>query len=146
MIDPDTPMNFDLELAVKKSSDNPVFYVQYAHARISSILKQAEERKIDFKMFEGLSEVKEKEELLLIKELSLFSNVVAEAAKNRKTNFITTYLEKVSSRFHTFYTKHSILNTDNSRLIQARLNICLATKIILERGLALLGVSAPDKM
>jgi len=146
MIDPDTPMNFDLELAVKKSSDNPVFYVQYAHARISSILKQAEERKIDFKMFEGLSEVKEKEELLLIKELSLFSNVVAEAAKNKKTNFITTYLEKVSSRFHTFYTKHSILNTENPQLIQARLNICLATKIILERGLALLGVSAPEKM
>jgi len=146
MVDPDTTMNFDIDLAIKKSNENPVFYVQYAHARICSIFKEAKKRNIEYEKFLGLDLLIENEEKLLIRELSLFSNVLESSASQFKPNLLTQYLERIASRFHQFYNKHSVLNAENSQLIQGRLNLCFATKIVLQRGLSILGVTAPESM
>ncbi|CEP78570.1 MAG: arginine--tRNA ligase [Defluviitoga tunisiensis] len=146
MVDPDTTLNFDVDLAIKKSNENPVFYVQYAHARICSIFKEAEKRGIKYERFLGLSNLDKYEEKALLRELALFPNSLVNASLQFKPNLLTQYLEKVSSRFHHFYNSLSVLNADNYDLMQARLNLCEATKIVLNRGLSILGVSAPESM
>ena len=139
-----TEMNFDLDLAIRQSDENPVFYVQYAHARIASIFERA-----------GMSpkEVKEIpdeedlafEERLLILELSDFPRVVQNAAARREVHPLPTYLETLATRFHQFYTAHRVL-VDDEGLRARRLVLCAATKTVLGSGLGLLGVNAPEKM
>src|ERR687893_834482 len=139
-----TEMNFDLDLAIRQSDENPVFYVQYAHARIASIFERA-----------GMSpkEVREIlaeedlafEERLLILELSDFPRVVRNAAARREVHPLPTYLETLATRFHRFYTVHQVLVEDKD-LRQRRLALCAATKNVLRIGLGLLGVEAPEKM
>ena len=146
MVDPDTTLNFDVELAIKKSNENPVYYVQYAHARICSIFKEAEKRGIKYEKFLGIEHLKEPEEKLLLRELALFPNLLANVTSQFKPNLLTQYLERVASRFHYFYNKLSVLNAESYDLIQARLNLCETTKIVLKRGLSILGVSAPESM
>jgi arginyl-tRNA synthetase len=146
MVDPDTTLNFDIDLAIKKSNENPVYYVQYAHARICSIFKEAQKRGIDYELFLGLEYLKEAEEKLLMRELSLFPNVLTKAVIQNKPNLLTQYLERVASRFHHFYNNLSVLNAENYELIQGRLNLCHATKIVIARGLSILGVNAPESM
>jgi arginyl-tRNA synthetase len=139
-----TEMNFDLDLAIRQSDENPVFYVQYAHARIASIFERA-----------GMSpeEVEEvpaeqdlaSEERLLILELSDLPRVIRNAAARREVHPLPTYLETLATRFHQFYTVHRVLvNDENVRT--RRLALCAATKTVLAAGLGLLGVSAPEKM
>ncbi|PNR98979.1 arginyl-tRNA synthetase [Petrotoga miotherma DSM 10691] len=146
MVDPDTTLNFDIDLAIKKSNENPVYYVQYAHARICSIFKEAQKRGIEYELFLGLENLKEDEEKLLMRELSLFTNVLTKAVIQNKPNLLTQYLERVASRFHHFYNNLSVLNAENYELIQGRLNLCHATKIVIARGLSILGVNAPESM
>jgi len=146
MVDPDTTLNFDIDLAIKKSNENPVYYVQYAHARICSIFKEAQKRGIEYELFLGLENLKEDEEKLLMRELSLFTNVLTKAVIQNKPNLLTQYLERVASRFHHFYNNLSVLNAENYELIQGRLNLCHATKIVIARGLSILGVKAPQSM
>ena len=139
-----TEMNFDLDLAIRQSDENPVFYVQYAHARIASIFERA-----------GMSpkEVREVpaeedlafEERLLILELSDFPRVVRNAAARREVHLLPTYLETLATRFHQFYTVHRVL-VDDEGLRARRLALCAATKTVLGSGLGLLGVNAPEKM
>lgn len=146
MVDPDTTLNFDVDLAIKKSNENPVYYVQYAHARICSIFKEAEKRGIKYERFLGLNDLNKNEEKMLLRELALFPNSLKNACLQFKPNLLTQYLEKVSSRFHHFYNSLSVLNAESYELMQARLNLCEATKIVLSRGLSILGVNAPESM
>ena len=138
-----TEMNFDLDLAIEQSDENPVFYVQYAHARIASIFGRADttpETVTDFPDGEIFAE-----ERALILELLDFPRVVQNAAGRREVHPIPTYLETLANRFHHFYTVHRVLVDDEG--VQARrLALCAATKTVLGSGLGLLGVAAPEKM
>jgi len=138
-----TEMNFDLDLAIRQSDENPVFYVQYAHARIASIFERA-----------GMSPKEvvavptgdiATEERLLVLELSDFPRVVRNAADRREVHPLSTYLETLATRFHQFYTVHRVL-VDDEQVRKRRLALCAATKTVLGAGLNLLGVEAPEKM
>jgi arginyl-tRNA synthetase len=138
-----TEMNFDLDLAIKHSDENPVFYVQYAHARISSIFGRAATSP------EALGEVPAgdlaPEERLLVLELLDFPRVMQNAASRREVHPVPTYLETLATRFHQFYTVHRVLVEDADTRAR-RLALCAATKTVLRSGLELLGVNAPEKM
>jgi len=138
-----TEMNFDLDLAIKHSDENPVFYVQYAHARISSIFERAGTSP------ETWGEVRagelEHEERLLVLELLDFPRTIQNAAHKREVHPIPTYLETLATRFHQFYTVHRVLVEDADVRVR-RLALCAATKSVLRSGLDLVGVKAPEKM
>jgi arginyl-tRNA synthetase len=138
-----TEMNFDLDLAIRQSDENPVFYVQYAHARISSIFERAGTSP------ESLGEIPAgelaPEERLLVLELLDFPRVIENAASRREVHSIPTYLEVLATRFHQFYTVHRVL-VDDPDVRTRRLALCAATKNVLRGGLDLLGVNAPEKM
>jgi len=138
-----TEMNFDLDLAIKHSDENPVFYVQYAHARIASIFGRAGTSP------EALGEVPAgdlaPEERLLVLELLDFPRVIQNAASRREVHSIPTYLETLATRFHQFYTVHRVL-VEDADVRTRRLALCAATKSVLSSGLDLVGVNAPEKM
>jgi len=138
-----TEMNFDLDLAIRQSEENPVFYVQYAHARISSIFERAGTSP------EKLGKIPHgdlaPEERLLVLELLDFPRVIQNAASRREVHPIPTYLETLATRFHQFYTVHRVL-VEDADVRARRLALCAATKTVLRSGLDLLGVNAPEKM
>ena len=138
-----TEMNFDLDLAIRQSDENPVFYVQYAHARIASIFERAGTSP------ESLGEISAgelaPEERLLVLELLDFPRVIENSASRREVHPIPTYLETLATRFHQFYTVHRVL-VDDADVRARRLALCAATKTVLRSGLDLLGVNAPEKM
>jgi len=138
-----TEMNFDLDLAIRQSDENPVFYVQYAHARISSIFERASTSP------ESLGEISAgelaPEERLLVLELLDLPRVIENAASRREVHPVPTYLETLATRFHQFYTVHRVL-VDDADVRARRLALCAATKTVLRSGLDLLGVNAPEKM
>jgi len=138
-----TEMNFDLDLAIRHSDENPVFYVQYAHARISSIFERAGTSP------EALGEVRvgdiAPEERLLVLELLDFPRVIQNAAHKREVHPIPTYLETLATRFHQFYTVHRVL-VEDADVRARRLALCATTKSVLRSGLDLVGVNAPEKM
>ncbi len=138
-----TEMNFDLDLAIRQSDENPVFYVQYAHARISSIFERAGTSPEEV----GGISARElaPEERLLVLELLDFPRVIHNAAARREVHPVPTYLETLATRFHQFYTVHRVLVEDEDLRAQ-RLALCAATKTVLRCGLGLLGVEAPEKM
>ncbi len=135
-------LDFDLDLAVKQSSDNPVYYAQYAHARLSSILAAASDIKID----ESGVLLKEYSELELSKKLASFEDVVKTASKERAPYKITNYIHELAEKVHAFYTECRVIDRDNLEVTSARLGLCLASKIVLRNALYLVGVSAPEKM
>jgi arginyl-tRNA synthetase len=138
-----TEMNFDLEVAVAQSDENPVYYVQYAHARIASIFRRAGVEP------EAVGDVPPgefaPEERTLLLELFDFPRVVRGAAERREVHPLPTYLETVATRFHRFYTVHQVLVEDEA-LRARRLALCAATKNVLGLGLGLIGVEAPERM
>jgi arginyl-tRNA synthetase len=136
-------MNFDLDLAIQQSDENPVFYVQYAHARIASIFERAGANPEDFGDFASGDLATEERALVL--ELLDFSRVVNNAATRREVHPLPTYLETLATRFHQFYTVHRVL-VDDEAIRARRLALCAATKTVLRSGLNLLGVEAPEKM
>ena len=138
-----TEMNFDLDLAIRQSDENPVFYVQYAHARISSIFERAETSPEELGGIPA-GELAPEERLLVL-ELLDFPRVIENGASRREVHPIPTYLETLATRFHQFYTMHRVLVEDEETR-QRRLALCAATKTVLRSGLALLGVNAPEKM
>ncbi len=146
MIDPNTHMIFDLNLAKAKSMDNPVYYVQYAHARICSLFEQAKVKNVEFSAGKDLELLGEQVELDLIRILDEFEDTLQDVARTLSPNKLTQYLESLAYTFHTFYTKCLIVDPLNPRLSNARLNLSYATLLVLKRGLQLLGVSAPEKM
>lgn len=139
-----THMNFDLELAKKHSDENPVFYMQYAHARICSILRMAEEKGIKASE-ENLELLNTAEEQSLLKSLYRFPEEVLVSAENYEPNRICSYLENVASKFHRFYTECRIIGSE-ANLAAARTALCIATASVIKNGLSILGVSAPERM
>lgn len=142
-----THINFDIDLAKEKSDKNPVFYVQYAHARICSILrnqksriKNQESKKIDY----GL--IKHLKELDLLRHLNKFPELIIEMAEVREIHHLPNYLIKLADKFHSFYNECKVLNDDDKELTQARIELIESAKMVLEEGLRLLGVSAPERM
>ena len=137
-------MNFDLSLAKKQSDENPVFYLQYAHARICSILKNVKEENLEASV-NNLQLLTTVEEQQLIKKLHQFEDEVLYSALNYEPNRVCTYLETLATAFHKFYTFCRILGSEKD-LAEARLALAVATKNVLRNGLAILGVDAPEKM
>jgi arginyl-tRNA synthetase len=143
----DSPLDFDLELAKEKSADNPVYYVQYAHARICSISRLAQEQKLALDEKEKLdfNQLNLPEEMALIKQLSLYPEVVENSARFLEPHRIPYYLTQLAAAFHSYYKHHRIIQ-DDLALAQARFNLVQAIRIVIRNGLELLGVSAPEKM
>jgi len=136
-------MNFDLEVAVAQSDENPVYYVQYAHARIASIFRRAGVEPTD--VTDVPSGPFAPEERALLMELLDLPRVVRGAAEKREVHPLPTYLETLATRFHRFYTVHQVL-VEDEEFRARRLALCAATKNVLGVGLGLLGVEAPERM
>jgi arginyl-tRNA synthetase len=139
---PQSHMDFDLELAKKKASDNPVFYVQYAHSRICSVFTKAGNLELEEI---NLTLLKDKAELDLLRYLLKFSDIVYEATSSYSVNVFTTYATEIASLFHKLYETHQIIG-DDKELTLARLALLRATKITLKNTLDILGIEAPERM
>lgn len=145
----DTPLDFDLELAKKETADNPVFYVQYAHARICSILRLAEEQGYSLSDLAAadLSMLGHEDERILMLKLASFADEIAGAAFAREPHRIARFAQDLAADFHAFYTNCRVLNPEDKALSQARLALCVASRIVLANALeGILGVRAPERM
>jgi len=141
-------LDFDLDLAKSQSSDNPVYYVQYAHARIGAVLRQASEKGLGLEPSEGgtnLQLLTEDHEIALLKTLARYPEVVESSALNEEPHQLTHYLRELANDFHTYYNAHQFL-VEELALRDARVKLILATREVLRNGLNLLGVSAPESM
>ena len=143
----DSAMNFDIEVVKQQTMENPVYYVQYAHARIASILRKAAERGVELRPIDDadLSLLVTDAELALLRALADAPAVIAKAADRRAPHHLTHATQDLAGRFHRFYTECPVLSEDPA-LTQARLWLCAGTKQVLVNLLALLGVSAPEAM
>jgi len=141
-------LDFDLDLAKSQSSDNPVYYVQYAHARVCSVLRQAAEKGLAVEPSPGLTHLDrlaESHEQDLLKTLARYPEVVETAALNAEPHLLSHYLRELANDFHTYYNAHQFLVADEA-LRDARLKLILAVRQVLRNGLGLIGVSAPESM
>jgi arginyl-tRNA synthetase len=141
-------LDFDLDLAKSESSDNPVYYVQYAHARICAVLRQAAEKGLHVEPSAGsgnLQRLVEAHETDLLRTLSRYPEVVEAAALTEEPHQLTHYLRELANAFHTYYNAHPFLVEDDA-LRDARIKLILAVRQVLRNGLGLLGVSAPERM
>ena len=142
----DTHLDFDMDLAVSQSNENPVFYAQYAHARICSMLRQGEEQGIELVGPFALEHIQSEKEIDLLKKLGEYPQVVSEAAIKRIPHRITNYIFELASTLHSFYNAEKVLDADNVDRTKARLALMKATQITIQDALKLIGVSAPEKM
>ena len=141
-------MDFDLDLAKSQSNDNPVYYIQYAHARICSVIGQLTEKQLKHDIengFKNLNLLTEKHETDLLSKLAAYTDIVHKAAFNAEPHLLVHYLRELATLLHSYYNAHQFIN-ENANLHDARFNLIIATKQILFNGLTLLGVSAPIKM
>lgn len=146
--EPNSHFDFDLELAAKQSSENPVYYVQYAHARICSIIKKAQEQGVELKTpsDDELALLNSKEEKDLIRHLSLLTDEIVSAAKAYDPAKITHYVIELATLFHKFYNAQRVMLDDNEGLMQARLFLCKAVKDTIYNILTMLKITAPEVM
>jgi arginyl-tRNA synthetase len=148
MYSPDTHMNFDLDLAKERSQKNPVYYVQYAHARISSILEKAKDTR-DKKQetnIANLTLLSHEKELSLIRELNKFPELIEEIAESYEVHKLPQYAIRLADKFHSFYDTCRVIDEGNKDLTESRLLLVNAVRIVLLETLNLIGVSAPAKM
>lgn len=145
MYAPGSHITFDLDLAKEQSNKNPVYYVQYAHARMSNILNKADQPSEPSEPFEAKL-LNHPSELALIKHLSQFPDLVEEIAKNYQVHQLTFYAIKLADLFHKFYESCRVLNAESKELAKARLALVKAGKIVLGNTLGLLGIEAPERM
>ncbi len=141
-------LDFDLDLAKSQSNDNPVYYIQYAHARVCSVLRQAAGKGIPVEPSPGgthLDRLTEAHELALLKTLSRYPEVVEAAALHEEPHQLTHYLRELANEFHTYYNAHPFL-VEEEALRDARIKLILAVREVVRNGLGLLGVSAPERM
>ena len=141
-------MDFDLDLAKSRSNENPLFYIQYAHARVCSVMNQLAEKGLGYDQAHGLMQLhglNEPHETELLRNLSRYPEVLEAAALNHEPHLLAHYLRELANDFHTYYNAHQFL-VDEVTLRDARLSLILATRQVLANGLALLGVSAPESM
>lgn len=142
----DSHLDFDLVLAKKESSENPVFYLQYAHARICSIFREREKREIPYDPDKsGMEYLDNTEAVALLKLLARFPEEISDAATAFEPHRMTNYLLRLAQSYHRFYTEHRVLSEDRIQT-NTYLSLCDAVRIVLKNGLALLGVSAPERM
>jgi arginyl-tRNA synthetase len=142
-------LTFDLALAKEQSSDNPVYYVQYGHARIASVLRKALERDAELvaaaKRGEHLDRLSEPSEIALARRLAEFGSVVAGVARTLATHRLPKYARDVAADFHQFYSDCIILSDEREQTI-ARLGLALAAQMVLAKALELCGINAPESM
>lgn len=142
----DAPLEFDIDLAKEQAPENPVYYVQYAHARISSILRKALEQDVAVHVKRApLELLKHPSEDVLMRKLASYEEVIPQAAVNRAPQKLTRYIEELASDFSAFYRDCKVVSEDKA-LTEARLALCVATRAVIGDGLGLLGVSAPESM
>ena len=143
----DSQLDFDMTLACEKSNDNPVYYIQYAHARICSIMRQLEEAGVTPVAREELKleALVEEEEQNLIKKMGEYPEMLAAAARERAVHHVATYIYELAGMFHSFYNKCRILGVDND-VQQARIALVKAVGHVIKHALGILGVSAPERM
>ncbi|MDP3480715.1 MAG: arginine--tRNA ligase [Desulfoprunum sp.] len=143
----DSQLEFDLDLATKESQENPVYYVQYAHARLCSILGQAGEKGVEKVGFAAVDPalLVQPEELLLLKTMSTFPGMIEAAALELAPHKVIFYLMELAGQFHSYYNKHKVI-TEDKPLSQARLCLIEALQVVFRNGLGIVGLSAPDKM
>ena len=141
---PDSQLIFDIDLAKSQTNDNPVYYIQYAHARICAVLNQVQMKKEDLHNFDE-SLLTSTHEHQLIKRLSEFPEIILLSASESSPHYIATFLKDLAADFHSYYNANKFLSNDKS-LQNARLALIGATKIVIKNGLQLLGISAPEKM
>lgn len=137
-------LDFDLDLAKSQSNDNPVYYIQYAHARICSVQRQADEQGVKTGVAD-YSALTESHESDLLTKLATYPEIVESAALNEEPHQLAHYLRELANLYHTYYNAHQFL-VEDTRIRDARMALCLATRHVLHNGLKLLGVSAPEKM
>jgi len=143
---PDSHLDFDMDLAVSQSNENPVFYVQYAHARINSVFRQAEERGYAVQVDpESLSALQEEPEFDLLQKLAEFPEEIATAARQLAPHRVARYLYDLSTLLHSYYNAHRVIQEDE-KLTRARISLLLGVAQVLKNGLRMIGVSAPEKM
>ncbi|MDX1802275.1 MAG: arginine--tRNA ligase, partial [Marinobacter sp.] len=144
----DSQLTFDIDLARAQTNENPVYYIQYAHARICSVLRKLKELGVDRGMHElagDLSQLTLDEEKELANQLARYPELVANAATQREPHHLTQYLRELAGQFHTYYNAHKVL-VDDTDLRDARVSLYLAVRQVIANGLDLLGVTAPDEM
>ena len=144
----DQHLDFDLDIATSQSNDNPVYYIQYAHARVASVFRQLGEKSLAWDQANGRAQLEllvEPQEKSLMTILSRYPEIVELAANNRAPQTLVHYLRDLANDFHTYYNAHAFI-VDDEALRDARLYLISATRIVIANGLGILGVSAPDKM
>jgi arginyl-tRNA synthetase len=144
----DQHLDFDMELAKSRSNENPVYYIQYAHARVASVLRQLKERGIAHDIEHGLAsmdKLTEPQEQALIKRICAYPELIKQCAAQRAPHSLVHYLRDLANDFHTYYSAHQFI-VEDSGTRDARLDLALATQTVIRNGLKLLGVSAPDTM
>lgn len=144
---PDSQLEFDLDLATSQSQENPVYYVQYAHARLCSMLRMAAEQQIDIDSITGANILllDEPEELALLKSMAEYPSLVVGAARDLAPHRIIFFLMELAGEFHRYYNKHKVLGEDQSLTI-SRLYLCLGIRTVIYNGLTMVGLTAPEKM
>lgn len=145
MRSPDSHFDFDLELAKEKSQDNPIYYAQYAHARICSILKQAKEQGVEVTADADFSTITNEKAIDLLKKVAEFEPTIESAAESRAPHRLTNYIQDLASAFHKFYNAEKVL-TDDAEKTKAHVALVDAVRITLHNALSLVGVSAPETM
>ena len=138
-------MDFDLDLAREQSSDNPVYYLQYAFARICSVQRQCAEKGLSPSTAANLSRLDNDHELELIKQINLYPERVQSAAMRREPHIVVNYLRDLANQFHSWYNAHHFI-VDDVELRDARLALAAAVGQVMKNGLTLMGVSAPETM
>jgi len=144
----DQHLDFDLELAKARSNDNPVYYIQYAHARVASVLRQLNERGLSYDAAHGLASLdhlREAHELQLMKRICAFPEIVRLCAAQYAPHTLVHYLRDLANDFHTYYSSHQFI-VEDAGLRDARVTLALAAQTVIRNGLGLLGVSAPSSM
>jgi arginyl-tRNA synthetase len=144
----DSQLVFDVDLARSQSNDNPVYYIQYAHARVCSVLRQATEKGFTFDRHEGLANLARldtEHEQILLTELAKYPELVDTAASHQEPHLLAIGLRELANAFHTYYNSYQFL-VDDAPLRNARLALVVATQQVLKNGLGLLGLGAPEKM
>ena len=138
----DSHLDFDIELAKRQSNDNPVYYAQYAHARMCSIQKQAK----DIELADSFEDLTDEKEIELMKTLQEFNKVIIESAKTRQVHKVCHYIQTLASKFHSFYNACKVIDRDNMKLSSQRLALVKATQIVLANALETVGVEAVESM
>ena len=142
----ETQMDFDLDLATKKSNENPVYYAQYAHARTCSILRQAKEKGFSVDVKENYEFINNEKEYEVIKLMGEFPNVVADAAAKRRPHLICNYVNDLATAFHSLYNAEKVINEEDNAKTNEKLALIQALEITIKNALNLIGVSAPERM